>query len=1335
MNPYTIQLEVEPIGLEVDFDLQPGQCLRVGSSEKMEIPLPDSGLDSYHLSIERRDDGQVYVEFFGEGQIVRGGEGGESPIQMPAKFEAGGLRFFLEGHSMGQSVGALPTEQASQAASHSVPLPAGNGLVSAEKKKIPVLAIVGVALAILLIGGGGIVWWLNSRGGSEQSADNGEATSSPVSAPMTASGGKQTDVIKKEMPPEVSQAESGKKPEKFQPTKESPATVAVLEFENNSGDEENEPLRKGLRDMMTTDLAQIPVLKVVERARLESIMEELKLSEGKFIDPATAVKVGKGLAARAVLSGSYAVVGETMRLDTRLVDVETGEVLMAEQMTGKKVQFFELQQGLVAKLMNGFEVDKEVSSMFAKIEPQTKSFEAFSSYSRGAYALDQGNVELAKTEFQAAASKDTSFALADDALKKIQSEAKKGLANYAERQEEKGRNTAEKLKLQQDRIIAILKDKSRKDGEYFAAQIIMAAHFGMQGKWKEEMEMLLTYWREFMEKVPPSNAIEVYADMRRALSVEAAYLCRVLDPLWTLNKGGIRNSAFQDLRSDAGLILKKPRFTSLPPFFVNPVSVLGANTRGSWAPTWLENWFWIAQKYSPNGTSHLKSGVGRQVEPNSKNAEEFSAESEMVNVEAPNVWVMPALMYQLSYSEANVKPEWFGMVELPNNMQAKLDGSALAVAYSGSIYTRGIKNVSWEFGRMQGDVYGEMGSKMMTNFFAASELGDLPDPIRPIVFSISFEGTEKWYKFHKYDPQTKSVTLFRGPEEVKGATRDPVAFSQFMKTADESNTVTFSMDELDQASLNYKSLRNLRVSSTSEERKERDRLRVLDLLRSTILKEMPKHRPIHELQNRSNSRPIDDPWLLNVIRVQLDTVRYLDRVKNISALPQWKQSLVNAVNVIADITDLRVGNFKHTNIEDQTPTELLLENYIRQWILGLPEKEMNSVIELLRAKAKSEILSEDNKKRLNETLLGIVRFQGIKQNAPKSKGITASPSQTNSNPVTKSATSKSSSQMPPESTVRFGSKRSNTPSASTKKANSPPEHSWDDIKDGLSDGTFQSIGSTGFVFKQGNSETKIGIEELQPEALVNLGLMKAAGDRTPKDATGAFGLFKRAAEMDHPSAAYYLGECLVRGKGTSVQMEAGIIWLKKARALNNGRASDYLGNLYRDGYPGHKPDLFKARELFKEASDRDVLSGHYNYGVVLINGEGGEKDAPAAVYQFQRAADAGYAPAMKALAQCYEHGIGAKADQVIAAKWKAKLKQTESGTESSSSKADQVEKESSPETRKWRSLGGEVIEGRFQRIEASGIVLKAGGGMIRVPMGMLHPEDRKFAEDYLKAHK
>lgn len=70
---------------------------------------------------------------------------------------------------------------------------------------------------------------------------------------------------------------------------------------------------------------------VVERQRLLLALEELRLGTTHLVDETTRLKLGKMLGAKWMVFGGYQVVGDQMRLDLRLVEVETGKVKKAIQ--------------------------------------------------------------------------------------------------------------------------------------------------------------------------------------------------------------------------------------------------------------------------------------------------------------------------------------------------------------------------------------------------------------------------------------------------------------------------------------------------------------------------------------------------------------------------------------------------------------------------------------------------------------------------------------------------------------------------------------------------------------------------------------------------------------------------------------------------------------------------------------------------------------------------------------------------------------------------------------------------------------------------------------------
>ena len=133
-------------------------------------------------------------------------------------------------------------------------------------------------------------------------------------------------------------------------------TVAVLAFDNRSGRPDYDALGQGLAAMMTTDLATVKELRVVERERLADITREIDAQRSARFDSTTAVRVGRLAGAQFLVTGSLAAVDPQLRLDTRVIQVETGVIVKTAQVTGRAEAFLDLQQRLVKQLVRDLDV-------------------------------------------------------------------------------------------------------------------------------------------------------------------------------------------------------------------------------------------------------------------------------------------------------------------------------------------------------------------------------------------------------------------------------------------------------------------------------------------------------------------------------------------------------------------------------------------------------------------------------------------------------------------------------------------------------------------------------------------------------------------------------------------------------------------------------------------------------------------------------------------------------------------------------------------------------------------------------------------------------------------
>lgn len=175
-------------------------------------------------------------------------------------------------------------------------------------------------------------------------------------------------------------------------------TISILYFDNTSGNEEYDWLRKGIADMLITDVAKSRYVRVVERGQLESILKEQALTFSGAIDEESAVEVGKLLNANTLIYGSFIIADKAIRIDARITDVETAIIATSLQSSGKVTEVFSVEKELAQKIFEYFEYapppELEVK--------ETESYEAAKTYYEGISFLDNDEMEKAAERFRKA---------------------------------------------------------------------------------------------------------------------------------------------------------------------------------------------------------------------------------------------------------------------------------------------------------------------------------------------------------------------------------------------------------------------------------------------------------------------------------------------------------------------------------------------------------------------------------------------------------------------------------------------------------------------------------------------------------------------------------------------------------------------------------------------------------------------------------------------------------------------------------------------------------------------------------------------------------------------
>jgi TolB-like protein len=119
-------------------------------------------------------------------------------------------------------------------------------------------------------------------------------------------------------------------------------TVAVLPFENTGSygqdREAFDALEVGLPAILSATLAAHPAVRVVERSRLGQALDQQKLSTAHRVDAASATEVAKAAGARYAVTGSFADFYGKFRINARVVDAQTGQILKVVSNDDPKLQ-------------------------------------------------------------------------------------------------------------------------------------------------------------------------------------------------------------------------------------------------------------------------------------------------------------------------------------------------------------------------------------------------------------------------------------------------------------------------------------------------------------------------------------------------------------------------------------------------------------------------------------------------------------------------------------------------------------------------------------------------------------------------------------------------------------------------------------------------------------------------------------------------------------------------------------------------------------------------------------------------------------------------------------
>ncbi len=208
-------------------------------------------------------------------------------------------------------------------------------------------------------------------------------------------------------------------------------TLAVMYFQNNTGDPKLDWLRTGLTEMIVTDLSQSPDVEILGTDRLVQILKALRRQNDPVLSFDTVQEIARRAGVRDVVLGNYMKSGDTLRINVTLQEAATGRIVSAERIDAAgESSLFPVVDNLTRRLKTKFALPPagaagaargllappggaEGSGYFRSLsEVTTTSTDAYRLYAQGIDLHQRGQEPEAIPLFEQAIALDPGFALA-----------------------------------------------------------------------------------------------------------------------------------------------------------------------------------------------------------------------------------------------------------------------------------------------------------------------------------------------------------------------------------------------------------------------------------------------------------------------------------------------------------------------------------------------------------------------------------------------------------------------------------------------------------------------------------------------------------------------------------------------------------------------------------------------------------------------------------------------------------------------------------------------------------------------------------------------------------
>ncbi len=159
--------------------------------------------------------------------------------------------------------------------------------------------------------------------------------------------------------------------------------IAVFPLTYQGPDTLYQPLGRGLSEMLTVDLASVEGLRVVERVRLHTLLNELQMTQGAEFDATTAPRLGLLLRSGRVVGGVLDVRSEQLRTDVAMWAWPTDPLPGLSSRQAGLAELFALEKEIVYDLLTQLGIEPTPAAREEIEHVPTRNIQAFLAFSRG----------------------------------------------------------------------------------------------------------------------------------------------------------------------------------------------------------------------------------------------------------------------------------------------------------------------------------------------------------------------------------------------------------------------------------------------------------------------------------------------------------------------------------------------------------------------------------------------------------------------------------------------------------------------------------------------------------------------------------------------------------------------------------------------------------------------------------------------------------------------------------------------------------------------------------------------------------------------------------------